>query len=243
MSLVFDIETIGADFDQLDQTTQGQLTRWIRHEAMGDEVRYQSALADLKDGLSFSPLTGEIVALGIYDTVRNMGVVYFQSPEIDLKDYQDENFTFKPRTEAEMLAAFWEGAKNYQEFISFNGRGFDVPFMQIRSAVHRIRPTVDLLSNRYLSSQLPDRKHIDLMDQLSFYGAVRRKGSLHLYCRAFGISSPKANGISGEEVGKFFKDHRYQDIAEYNSWDLIATAELYKIWKDYVNMGSIKIKD
>lgn len=234
MALVFDIETVGTDFDRLDRTTQEQLTRWIRREAGGNQQQYDTLLADMKDGLGFSPLTGEIVALGIYDTVKDRGVVYFQSPELELKDYQEENFTFKPRTEVEMLQAFWEGAKHYHEFISFNGRGFDVPFMQIRSAVHRIRPTVDLLSNRYLGSQSREHKHIDLMDQLSFYGAVKRKNSLHLYCRAFGISSPKANGISGEEVGRFFKERRYQDIAEYNSWDLIATAELYKVWQAYI---------
>ncbi len=234
MALVFDIETVGADFDQLDKTTQEQLTRWIRREAGENQAQYDALMAEMKDGLGFSPLTGEIVALGIYDTDKNRGVVYFQSPELELKDYQEENFTFKPRTEAEMLQAFWTGARHYHEFISFNGRAFDVPFMQIRSAVHRIRPTADLLSNRYLSSQAREHKHIDLMDQLSFYGAVRRKNSLHLYCQAFGISSPKANGISGEEVGRFFKERRYQDIAEYNSWDLIATAELYKIWQDYI---------
>jgi len=234
MALVFDIETVGTDFDQLDRTTQEQLTRWIRREVGGNQEQYETLLADMKDGLGFSPLTGEIVALGIYDTLKDRGVVYFQSPELELKDYQEENFTFKPRTEAAMLQAFWEGAKQYHEFISFNGRGFDVPFMQIRSAVHHVKPTVDLLSSRYLGSQNREHKHIDLMDQLSFYGAVKRKNSLHLYCKAFNISSPKANGISGEEVGRFYKERRYQEIAEYNSWDLIATAELYKVWQEYI---------
>ena len=31
--LVFDIETIGSDFDSLDHTTQEVLTRWIKKEA------------------------------------------------------------------------------------------------------------------------------------------------------------------------------------------------------------------
>ena len=26
----------------------------------------------------------------------------------------------------------------------------------------------------------------------------------------------------------------YRKIADYNSWDLIATFELYKVWKDYI---------
>ena len=35
----------------------------------------------------------------------------------------------------------------------------------------------------------------DLLDQLTFYGASRRF-SLDFYCRAFGIPSPKAGGVT-----------------------------------------------
>lgn len=235
MALIFDIETIGVDFDNLDKPTQDSLTRWIKREAGEDQGKYNVMLKDLKEGLGFSPLTGEIVAIGVYDTARDKGTVYFQSPEAEAEEYSKANFTFKPRTEAEMLGDFWQGAKNYNEFVSFNGRSFDVPFMLIRSAVHKVKPTVNLMFNRYLSSQYGP-KHIDLLDQLSFYGAVRRKGNLHLYCQALGIKSPKAAGITGDDVGGLFKDKEYKKIAEYNSWDLIATAELYEVWKEYIQL-------
>lgn len=234
MALVFDIETVGDDFDALDQATQENLTSWIKREsALEGELKYQALLADLKNGLGFSPLTAKIVALGVYDTEAHQGVVYFSAPDVELKEYREENFLFKPKTESEMLAAFWEGIKKYKEVVSFNGRGFDVPFLMIRSAANQVKPSVDLMAKRYLNAYGPAIKHIDLLDQLSFYGAVRRKGSLHLFCRAFGIKSPKANGITGEEVSRMFKEKKYQEIAEYNSWDLIATAELYKIWQEY----------
>lgn len=236
MALVFDIETIGNDFESFDSTTKNSLTHWIQREVGGDELRHGLILKEVKEGLGFSPLTGEIAALGVYDTVADKGVVYFQSPDIELKDYQEENFTFKPRTEVEMISAFWEGIKNYDKFISFNGRSFDVPFINIRSAIRKIKPTKDLLFNRYLNSQPEKVKHIDLLDQFSFYGAMKRKGNLHLYCNAFGIKSPKANGISGNEVDRLFKEKKYQEIAEYNSWDLIATAELYKVWQEYIKI-------
>lgn len=236
MALVFDIETIGEDFEQLDPATQSSLTRWIRREAREDAGSFDALLKDVKDGLGFSPLTGRIVALGVYDTERSQGVVYFDSPELELKDYREENFWFKPRSEAEMLKAFWEGIVNYQTVVSFNGRAFDLPFMLIRSAANRVKPSRDLMASRYLERSGRGLRHVDLLDQLSFYGAVRRKGSLHLYCRAFGIKSPKANGITGDEVQSLFKAKRYQEIAEYNSWDLIATAELYEIWQKYLRI-------
>ncbi|MDD5291173.1 MAG: ribonuclease H-like domain-containing protein [Patescibacteria group bacterium] len=233
MALIFDIETIGEDWGNIDKATQDSLTRWIKREAGEEEEKYNVMLADLKEGLGFSPLTGEIAAIGIYDEEKDKGAVYFQSPEEENQEYVKENFTFKPKSEKEMLLDFWAGAKNYSEFVSFNGRSFDVPFLLVRSAVHKIKPTINLMSNRYLNSQYGAR-HIDLLDQLSFYGAVRRKGNLHLYCRALGLKSPKGSGITGDDVGRLFKDKEYKKIAEYNSWDLTATAELYKIWKEYI---------
>jgi len=235
MALIFDIETIGENFDKMDEVSQKNLTRWIGREAAGDDVRFRAMLTDVKDGLGFSPLTGEIVAIGVYDTEKNKGVVYYQSPDQNNADIIQENFIFKAATEAEMLKMFWQGAPNYTEFVSFNGRSFDIPFLMLRSAIHRIKPTINLMTDRYLKFSRSNIKHIDLLDQLSFYGAVRRRGSLHLYCKAFGIRSPKADGITGDDVASYFRDKRYIEIAEYNSWDLIATLELYNVWREYLN--------
>lgn len=234
MALIFDIETIGYDFDSLDSATQDNLTRWIKRQAGDNEGQYNALLTDLKEGLGFSPLTGEIVALGVFDSVSNKGVVYYQSPDKQTEEENEENFLYKPRTEKEMLESFWQGVKNYTELVSFNGRSFDVPFLLIRSAVNKVKPSIDLMGDRYLRYQYSQIKHIDLFDQLSFYGAVRRRGSLHLYCQAFGIKSPKAEGITGDDVSRLFKEKKHKEIAEYNSWDLMATLELYRIWDKYI---------
>lgn len=234
MALIFDIETVGIDFDSLDKVTRTNLTRWIKREAGDSENKYNALLTDLKEGLGFSPLTGKIVAIGVFDTVKNKGVVYFQSPDQEIEEWRDASFTFKPRTEEEMIIAFWQGAKAYNIFISFNGRSFDVPFILIRGAKYKIKPSKNLMANRYLRFQQSAVKHIDLFDQLSFYGAVRRRGNLHLYCQALGIRSPKAFGITGDDVGDLFKNKKYKEIAEYNSWDLIATTELYEKWRKYI---------
>lgn len=228
-TLVFDIETIGEDFDALDETTQEILTRWIKSDTDSEE-EYEHALENLKNELGFSPLTGEIVAIGVLDVERNKGAVYYQSPGTNGKEIEENGIKFKPSSEKEMLEAFWDGSKNYDEFVSFNGRCFDAPFLAVRSAIHNVRPTCDLLSNRYTSLQR-GVKHVDLRDQLSFYGAMRRPGSLHLWCRAFGIESPKAGGVSGDDVAGLFKGGRYLDIAKYNVGDLVATKELYERWK------------
>ena len=108
-----------------------------------------------------------------------------------------------------------------------------MPFLMVRSAVHGIRPSKDLMRSRYLYQQDPHAVHIDLYDQLSFYGAVRRKGSLHLWSRVFEITSPKAGGVTGDDVGKLFKEKKFMEIAKYNAGDLYATKELYDKWDKY----------
>jgi hypothetical protein len=234
MALIFDIETIGQNFDEMDEVSQKNLTRWIGREAAGNDKKYSAMITEVKDGLNFSPLTGEIAAIGIYDTEKDKGVVYYQSPDQENRDIFQENFIFKAMTEEEMLNKFWEGVRHYEEFVSFNGRGFDVPFLMIRSAVHKIRPSINLLADRYLRYPNGGIRHIDLFDQFSFHGVFKRKGNLHLYCKAFGIRSPKAEGISGEDMTSYFRERRYIEIAEYNSWDLIATWELYQVWDEYL---------
>lgn len=233
--LIFDIETVGEDFDALDETTQEVLTRWLQKESESEE-EYKVALEELKSGLGFSPLTGQIVAIGTLDYDTGKGGVYFQSPGQTIEPFEENDIKFKPMSEKEMLEQFWKLANHYNEFVSFNGRGFDAPFLSIRSAVHRVRPTKDLMRGRYLYQQ-GACLHVDLQDQMTFYGAMRKKGALHLWCRAFGIKSPKADGVSGDDVGRLFREKKFVDIARYNVGDLYATKELYTYWDQYMRFS------
>jgi len=230
MALVFDIETVGEAWDSLDTATQHNLSYWIREDT-GDSDAYEYEMGKLKEGMGLSPLTGFIVAIGVYDTEKEKGAVYFSAPDAKLKESEKDGISYKPMGEKEMLEQFWKVAAVCNEFISFNGRGFDAPFLVIRSMVHGVKPTKDLLSNRYLSLQR-GCAHIDLMDQLTFYGAARFRKSLHLFCRALGIESPKAGGTTGDDVAALYKAGKYQDIARYNAGDLRATASLYKRWQE-----------
>jgi len=230
-TLVFDIETVGEDWGTLDETTQKILSRWVERSAKTDEER-ESGLKDLREGLGFSPLTGEVVAIGLYDLERGKGVVYYQSKRRE-EDYEVGDYSLRVRGEKEMLQDFWDGAAAYDTFVTFNGRGFDVPFLNLRSAICGVRPSRDLMQGRYLYQQ-KGAKHVDLQDQLTFYGAMYKRPSLHLFCRAFGIESPKAEGVAGDDVTALFKDGKYREIAEYNVRDVIATTELYKKWRAYL---------
>lgn len=232
-TLVFDIETVGEDFEEYDEPTREALTRWIRRES-ADEAEFESALTDVKEGLGFSPLTGKIVAIGVLDVERVKGAVYFDHPELNGKGEvgTEDVCKLEPMSERDMLVKFWEVAEKYDAFVSFNGRAFDAPFLMVRSAVHGIHPSKNLLANRYLSLQPREAKHIDLQEELTFYGAMRKRGSLHLWCRAFGIESPKAGGVSGDDVKGLYESKEFEKIARYNAGDLRATAALFRRWNE-----------
>lgn len=231
-TLIFDIETVGEDFDLMDDTTQHVLTKWVRETAQNDD-EYVHDLNVIKSRLGFSPFTGSVVSIGMYDLEKQKGAVYYQHPGREGAEAVIDDVKYKVLSEKEMVQLFWQKAKNYDTFVTFSGYQFDVPFLLIRSAVHRIRPTRNLMTNRYLSSQ-KQVKHIDLADQLSYYGAMRKKPSLHLVCRAFGIESPKAEGVSGDDVGRLFVNQDYTTIASYNIRDVIATKDVYLRWQEYL---------
>ena len=128
----------------------------------------------------------------------------------------------------EILEKFWDIVKTYDQVITFNGRGFDAPYLMLRSAVHKIRATKNMMGYRY-----DYKEHCDLMEQLTFYGATR-KFSLDFYAKFFGIKSSKADGIDGSMVGDFYKKGKYMDIARYCFRDLVATKELYDYWDKYL---------
>ena len=229
-TLIFDIETVGERWDELDGVTQSMLTRWSERTARSNEERV-SALKDVQEGLGFSPLTGFIVAVGVYDLERKKGAVYYTGEGTE-RDEEVDGFIIKQRSERQLLEDFFEGARSYDTFVTFNGRAFDVPFLLHRAAIHKVPAVPELMDGRYLSQQ-KNIRHIDLQDQLSFYGAMMRKPSLHLFCRAYGIPSPKGSGFSGDDVAELFGSKKFRDIATYNAADVRATTALYEIWLNH----------
>lgn len=236
-TLIFDIETVGESWNDLDEATQDALSRWVI-KSTKDKDQRKVFMSDLQEGLGFSPLTGKIVTIGLYDKERKQGAVYYTGDGGEV-DFIHGEYVLKQRSEKEMLEDFWEGAKSYDTFVSFNGRSFDVPFLLHRSVVNDVVPTALLEDKRYLSMQ-KEVHHVDLLDQLTFYGAMSRKPSLHLFCRAYGIPSPKTDGISGDDVAVLFSRGRYRDIALYNARDVKATALLYEKWLTYLAPASFK---
>ena len=208
-TLVFDIETKARLWGDLPGMTRSALTYWIERGDYTEEER-QRKLAGVKARLDLSPFTAGIIALSVHDIARDQTAVYYVADEA-APATRDGNVTYKVRTETELLAEFWTGATDYQVFVSFNGRAFAVPFLYHRSVMNGVVPSVMIARQRYLSKQSAPY-HVDLLDELSFHGAMPHRPSLALLCSAYGIDHPSVLG--GEEVAEAYEAGRFQTVAE-----------------------------
>ena len=219
--IVLDIETVGTDFETFDE----QAREYLLKDAHTPEERQL-----VTETLSFSPLTGTVVAIAMLNPDTAKGAVYYQKPGAEPSEREEDGIVYAIGSEADILTRCWQTLAFYEQVVTFNGRSFDGPFLMVRSAVHKIKPSKNLVPYRYGDD------HIDLWDRLGFYGAVRRTMTLHMWCSAFGIPSSKANGITGHDVPNLFKAGRADDIARYCMDDVRATAALFGYWDKYINI-------
>lgn len=227
--IVFDIETCSYPFNTLSASQQEYLLKYAEKES--DPEKKQQMTDEAIRYTSLYPFTAKCIAIGIYDIEKEKSYVYYESEKLENWKSEDEKTSYKGLSEKEMLESFWRIAEKVDQFVTFNGRNFDIPFLMLRSAMLKIKPSINLLGNRY------NEKHIDLLEQFTFYG-ITRKFNLDFYCHSFGIESPKSKDISGMEVKTLYEAGRIKDIAIYCSKDIYATYQLFQFWNDYLNIKS-----
>jgi DNA polymerase elongation subunit (family B) len=213
-SVVFDIETVAADWETLDDAQRTYLAKNCRT----DEERQK-----LPEMLSLWPLTGRVVVLAMVNPDTGRGKVWYEKNDGRLEEKSSDGlFTFIGDTEAIFLTEFWKAIARFHRFVTFNGRSFDGPFLMLRSAALGIPVSKNLVGYRYGL-----KPHTDLLDVISFFGAAR-KWNLDFACKAFGIESPKEHGMDGFSVGPYYRAGRLREIALYCRRDVEATARLFK---------------
>jgi len=220
--VVLDIETLGFPIESFDETQQKYLLKFAETDADRAETIQK---------LNLYPTTAQIIAIGMLNPETNRGKILFQSDEPLDYTSDDELVHFKSGSEKEILEQFWFDIGHYDQFITFNGRTFDCPFLMLRSAILQVLPTRNLMPYRYDASI-----HCDLLEQFTFYGALR-KFNLDFYCKSFGVESPKTHGVTGLDMKQLTGERRFREIAEYNLRDLHATAELFRRWEKYLSLS------
>jgi DNA polymerase elongation subunit (family B) len=231
-TLVFDIETSSLPVDAFDEAQQEYLFRDATR--LTDETERSARRDEIQQQMSLWPLTAQVVCVAMVNADSGRGQVLYLSDDYEAQqEGESDGVQMLPRSdEAEILESFWQVAAKFEAVVTFNGRGFDVPFLYLRSAIRNVAITrKDWLGYRY---QLVP--HCDLAEQLTFYGVSGRDGAarrfnLDFYCKVFGLESPKSHGVTGMDVNRLLAEGRFQEIAKYCLRDVRATVELYQIWQ------------
>jgi DNA polymerase elongation subunit (family B) len=230
--LVFDIETTALPVENFDEAQQEYLFR--EAGKIPDEVERATKRGEIQRMFSLWPFTAQVVCIAMLNAETQRGQVLFTAEDYEEEPGEAGPVEFVPCVdEVELLTAFWDVAKHYESIVTFNGRGFDVPFIYLRSALLNVPISrKDWLGYRYATDP-----HCDLAEQFSFYNVSGREGAarkfnLDFYCKAFGIESPKSQGVTGMDMGEMIAAGQYREIAEYCLRDVKATVLLHNIWKE-----------
>ena len=210
MAIVLDIETIGQQVEEIPERALDYLFRGLERDAP-DPAELERRREDLVSRLGLDPTTGRIVCIGVVDSETAF------------------ERTFAQADEKELLESFWrwlEGARPTL-FVSFNGRRFDFPYLNIRSAIHGIEPAYPI--------PLGWSSHFDVREALEG-DDKRRRGSLDYFCAVFGVPSPKME-MDGSLVGRAYAEGRIAEIERYCLADCRATLELYRRLEPFYGSG------
>lgn len=209
MALVVDIETVGRASWEIPPRVLAYLFRHLERDGEGQE-EIEARRQEIIGRFSLDPATGAIICIGLLDTENgHERALYY-------------------REEKKLLTAFWDvlGQNPPELFVTFNGKTFDFPFINIRSAILGISPSMPLPMRRHTTEP-----HFDVREVLA--GNDRhRQGNLDYFCAVFDIPSPKEH-MDGAAVGEAFRQGRLDEIARYCLADCRATAALYERLRPY----------
>ena len=108
--LIFDIETVGVEFDSLDDKAKEFLLFWAESP---EEIE------NVKNRLGFSPLTGEVVAIAILNPDTDKGAVYFQAGKSKMEKTEDKNAQYIPLgSEKEAISLSFFSSTTFFTFIA-----------------------------------------------------------------------------------------------------------------------------
>lgn len=237
--IVYDIETAGLPIDSFDESRQEYLLRG----AATDEARDKKI-----NEMALSPLTGQIICLGIKimqkvddQWTEVKAGAFMVDPTFSDTDSRTEDLPSGHKmfvcSEAKLLEHFWKMLTSYPSphLITFNGRGFDAPFVMLRSALLKVKPLYNLMQGSRWNYR---DHHTDLLDELCFFnpqqsGATRRY-NFDFVAKSFGVQSPKEAGVDGSKVGELYSEGKLEIISEYCLRDVKATWELYLAMKEFI---------
>jgi len=202
--LVFDIET------RVDKS----LLNTIEYpgEGLSDAEAYDRRRAELTEsfGSDFVPVSYHVPVSIVLGTVDPQYVL--RSVDVLGADLL---------TEAEMTRVFWSRVESLAgTLVSFNGRGFDLPVMELQALRHGCQAPRYFNDKNGLRSRWGGR-HYDLHEFFTNSGAARLRGGFDLLCKISGL--PGKGEVAGADVQRLWEAGRYDEVHRYCRSDVIQT--------------------
>src|SRR5258708_11220940 len=163
--LVFDLETSALPLENFDDVQREYLFRDA--EKIAGEAERLARRAEIQRLFNLWPMTARVVCIAMLNAETSRGQALFIAEDHEEHSGESGPVEFVAcMDEAELLTAFWDVAKHYDSVVTFNGRGFDVPFVYLRSALLN----VPISRKDWLGYRLATEPHCDLAEQFTFYG-------------------------------------------------------------------------
>lgn len=121
---------------------------------------------------------------------------------------------------------FWSRMDRFGgEIVTFNGRGFDLPVLELQALKYGISAPRFFNNNLGYRSRFSYTGHFDLMDFITNYNSFHIKGGLNVLCRIIGL--PGKESVRGEDVQGLWEKGLYDEIHKYCRKDVIQTYFLF----------------
>jgi predicted PolB exonuclease-like 3'-5' exonuclease len=164
------------------------------------------------------------------DVERPFPPVHLHRPVVIGALWLDEDYRLRrvgcigeDKDERGMLEDFSQFVLRWQpDLVTFNGRGFDMPVLALRSLRHGV--AMSWYYQGRVRHRYTEEGHLDLCDMLSDHGAARQV-SLDAVARLIGL--PGKIGVDGSQVEALYKDGKLDSIKAYCLADVAQTALLF----------------
>lgn len=159
-----------------------------------------------KSDRSYHPFFAKVIAIGI-------------------KRQKEDPIVWAGADEKAILDDFWEYIADNRPglYVTFNGMGFDLPFLSVRSMINGVRPTDNVNVNKW---RMMEGNHFDIMVALTDKWGITWV-AFDITCKVMGIDLPE-DAVRGYQIPDLHAREDWDTIRRHNLQDLELTEKLFQ---------------
>jgi DNA polymerase elongation subunit (family B) len=218
LKIFVDIETLPPEEDMRRHLSPTVVRKLLRKKAQNGICDAQECTEEEFRELALHGEFGRVLTIGVL--VEHNGEVTCHG--VFGRERQTMMFHLD---EARTLRGFWNLLKGFNVnrdlIIGHNIHAFDLPFLEKRSRIHRIRPTVKFSYAKFRSQPI-----YDTMQEWCLWN-FGQFISLDLLAEVLKLGINKTKGMNGGRVYECFCEGRHEDIASYCLRDVEVVRAVY----------------